>query len=119
MSTMAAVPPLSPRTKAVRRIETANGRRLAIWTRLGWPRRRNVGPYVGSILAVALATVAGIALGSLTPLPNVSMVFLLAVVFSAAVFGIWPALLASVLSFLAYNFFFIEPHYTLLGLSAP
>ena len=27
-------------------------------------------------------------------------------------FGIWPALLTSVLSFLAYNFFFIEPHYT-------
>jgi len=40
------------------------------------------------------------------------MVFLLAVVFSATVFGIWPALLTSVLSFLAYNFFFIEPHYT-------
>ena len=49
---------------------------------------------------------------SFAPLPNVSMVFLLAVVFSATVFGIWPALLTSVLSFLAYNFFFIEPHYT-------
>jgi two-component system sensor histidine kinase KdpD len=47
------------------------------------------------------------------PLPNVSMVFLLAVVFAAARFGIWPALLASGLSFLAYNFFFIEPYYTL------
>src|ERR1051326_7757654 len=41
------------------------------------------------------------------------MVFLLAVVFSATLFGIWPALLSSVVSFLAYNFFFIEPHYTL------
>ena len=27
-------------------------------------------------------------------------------------FGIWPAIYASVLSFLAYNFFFIEPLYT-------
>jgi two-component system sensor histidine kinase KdpD len=41
------------------------------------------------------------------------MVFLLAVVFAAARFGIWPALLASGLSFLAYNFFFIEPFHTL------
>ena len=37
------------------------------------------------------------------------MVFLMAVLFSAVSFGIWPAIYASVLSFLAYNFFFIEP----------
>jgi two-component system sensor histidine kinase KdpD len=40
------------------------------------------------------------------------MVFLLAVLFSAARFGIWPALFSSGLSFLAYNFFFIEPLHT-------
>ena len=40
------------------------------------------------------------------------MIFLMAVVFSAVTFGIWPAVYASVLSFLAYNFFFIEPLYT-------
>ncbi len=40
------------------------------------------------------------------------MVFLMAVLFSAVSFGIWPAIYASVLSFLAYNFFFIEPLYT-------
>ncbi|HEX2725972.1 MAG TPA: DUF4118 domain-containing protein, partial [Beijerinckiaceae bacterium] len=69
-------------------------------------------PCLVSALGVALATLAGLALTALGPLPNVSMVFLLAVVFAAARFGIWPALLASVLSFLAYNFFFIEPLHT-------
>ena len=49
---------------------------------------------------------------ALTPLPNLSMVFLMAVLFSAVSFGMWPAIYASVLSFLAYNFFFIEPLYT-------
>ena len=39
-------------------------------------------------------------------------VFLLAVLLIAMSFGIWPAIFASVLSFLAYNFFFIEPLYT-------
>src|SRR5581483_2856776 len=49
---------------------------------------------------------------ALTPLPNLSMLFLMAVLFSAVSFGIWPAILASFLSFLGYNFFFIEPVYT-------
>ena len=40
------------------------------------------------------------------------MVFLLAVLVTAMSFGIWPAIYASVLSFLVYNFFFIPPIYT-------
>jgi two-component system sensor histidine kinase KdpD len=40
------------------------------------------------------------------------MIFLLGVVLSAVMFGIWPAVYASVLSFFAYNFFFITPLYT-------
>src|SRR5215213_6182232 len=66
-------------------------------------------PFIWSAAAVALATIAGLLLTALVRLPNVSMVFLLAVLFAAARFGLWPALLASALSFLAYNFFFIEP----------
>ena len=66
-----------------------------------------------STLAVGLAIVVGSVMSAVVPLPNLSMVFLLAVVFAAARFGIGPALLASGLSFLAYNFFFIEPFYTI------
>ena len=40
------------------------------------------------------------------------MLFLVAVLLIAVNFGIWPAIYASVLSFLVYNFFFIEPLYT-------
>src|SRR5215204_2547359 len=69
-------------------------------------------PFIWSAASVALATVAGLVLTSLVRLPNVSMVFLLAVLFAAARFGLWPALFASGLSFLAYNFFFIEPLHT-------
>jgi len=82
----------------------------------GAPRRLGAGaeawPFVWSAAAVALATLARLLLTSLARLPNVSMVFLLAVLFAAARFGLWPALLASGLSFLAYNFFFIEPLHT-------
>lgn len=67
---------------------------------------------VWSTVAVAMVVAIGLLLNRLTPFPNISMIFLLAVVFAAVTFGIWPAVYASVLSFLAYNFFFIEPLHT-------
>lgn len=69
-------------------------------------------PMVWSTIAVAAAVALGEALTRLTTFPNLSMIFLMAVVFSAVSFGIWPAVYASALSFLAYNLFFIEPLYT-------
>jgi K+-sensing histidine kinase KdpD len=71
-----------------------------------------ISPFLWAFAAVALATLAGLLMTAFVRLPNVSMVFLLAVLFAAARFGLWPALLASGLSFLAYNFFFIEPLHT-------
>src|SRR5205823_14380352 len=67
--------------------------------------------YVWSTAAVAAAILSGRLFSALAPLPNISMVFLMAVLFSAASFGMRPAIYASVLSFLSYNFFFIEPLY--------
>ncbi len=75
-------------------------------------------PYVWSAGAVVVAAGIGLALIAQVPLPNVSMVFLLAVLFSAARFGIWPALFSSGLSFLAYNYFFIAPRQS-LSVAAP
>lgn len=69
-------------------------------------------PIIWSTLAVAGAVFVARFLAMLTTLPNLSMVFLMAVLFAAVSFGIWPAIYASFLSFLAYNFFFIEPVYT-------
>src|SRR4051795_851977 len=63
-------------------------------------------------IAVAIATLAGRLFLAMVPLPNISMVFLLAVLFSAVSFGMRLAIYASILSFLAYDFFFIEPLYT-------
>jgi two-component system sensor histidine kinase KdpD len=69
-------------------------------------------PFLYAVLAVAVALVIGDSLTRLTPIPNLSMVFLLAVLVTAISFGVWPAIFASVLSFFAYNFFFIPPLYT-------
>ena len=81
-------------------------RRLWRWSKL------DPFAFAWSTLAVAAAVLVGEGLTALTPLPNLSMVFLMAVLYSAVSFGIWPAVYASALSFLAYNFFFIEPVHT-------
>jgi two-component system, OmpR family, sensor histidine kinase KdpD len=73
---------------------------------------RGIMPYVWSTIAVAIAVGVAELINMLAPLPNLSMIFLMAVLFPAVTFGIWPAIYASLLSFLAYNFFFIEPIYT-------
>jgi two-component system sensor histidine kinase KdpD len=66
-------------------------------------------PYLYATLAVAAALAVGEGLIYLTPIPNLSMVFLLAVLVTAISVGVWPAIYASMLSFLVYNFFFIPP----------
>jgi two-component system, OmpR family, sensor histidine kinase KdpD len=81
---------------------------------LRWPKSLVVAPlpFVYATLAVAVALAVGEVLTEITPIPNLSIVFLLAVLVTAMSFGIWPAIYASVLSFLVYNFFFIPPIYT-------
>jgi len=81
---------------------------------LRWPQTLSLAPlpFLYAMLAVAAALAVGEVLTELTPLPNLSLIFLLAVLVTAMSFGIWPAIFASFLSFLAYNFFFIPPIYT-------
>jgi two-component system sensor histidine kinase KdpD len=81
--------------------------------RPAWPRPPlELRPYLVAGLGVAAATGLGEGLSALIALPNLAMVYLMAVLTPAILFGVWPAVFASALSFLAYNFFFIEPVYT-------
>ena len=84
-----------------------------------WPRPKlkfkstGLGAEVAAALAsVACAVAVGEALTRVLRLPNLSMIFLTAVLFSGVRFGTRSAVIASFASFVAYNFFFIEPIYT-------
>ena len=77
---------------------------------------RHESPVRGYLLAMAvsaLATVVAAAAERWLGLSDLSLVFMLAVVLVATRSSTGPALLTAVLCFLAYNFFFIEPRYTL------
>ncbi len=66
---------------------------------------------VSAAMAVA-ALLVGLALQRTLGLSNVSLVFLVAVLASAVTYGLWPSLFATLVSVLAYNFFFLPPLYT-------
>lgn len=69
--------------------------------------------YVGAAATVAVTVGLAFALHRLMPHANLSLLFLTGILIVAARTGLGPSLLASVLSFLAFNYFFTRPYYTL------
>ena len=69
-------------------------------------------PFIGSTAAVCVAGLIAKIIHSYVQLPNISMIFLVAVLISAVRWGPAPSIFASLLSAAIYNFFFIEPIYT-------
>lgn len=67
--------------------------------------------YALSVLMVAAALVLGLLFQSIG-ITNVALVFLAAVLVSAARYGLWPSLVACLVATLVYNFFFLPPLYT-------
>jgi two-component system, OmpR family, sensor histidine kinase KdpD len=68
--------------------------------------------YIWSLLLVLAATVVGRLFVGRIEATNLVMVYLLAVVIAAVYLGRGPAILISLLSVLAFDFFFILPFYT-------
>jgi len=68
--------------------------------------------YAGTAAMVLLALGLGLALQQYLASLNIALVFLTAVLGSAVAYGLWPSLFASLLSVVAYNYFFLPPLYT-------
>lgn len=82
-------------------------------------RRWTVSPirlkaYLFAVVAVGVAIPIAHGASLLLPHANLSLVFLCAVLVVAATTGLGPALAAALLSFLAFNYFFIAPELTLV-----
>ena len=76
-----------------------------------WAARLTPVEFAAPVATVAAAVGLGEILTESFPLPNMSMIFLAAVIVCAVRFGVQSAIVAAVLSFLAYDFFFIPPLY--------
>ncbi|MCA1405478.1 sensor histidine kinase KdpD [Ensifer sp. IC3342] len=77
------------------------------------PTQFKLRPYLWSTVYIAAALALGALLDQVLDVQNIALVFLMAVLTSALTAGLWPALYACLVSALAFNFFFLEPRYTL------
>lgn len=71
--------------------------------------RLSAAPYLASAGAVLVVGLAAHALTRFVSLPHVSVLFIAAVVMSAAFWGFWPSVLAALLSVAAGSYFFYSP----------
>ncbi|TGP54118.1 sensor histidine kinase KdpD [bacterium M00.F.Ca.ET.230.01.1.1] len=70
-------------------------------------------PYLFSTAYVAGALAVSAVLDQFLDVRNLAIVLLLSVLTSAVTCGLWPALYACFISALGFNYFFLEPRYTL------
>jgi two-component system sensor histidine kinase KdpD len=75
---------------------------------------RRLAPYGYALAGVALISVLIGVVRSRYAVPDLSMVYLVLVLWLGARYGILPAVVAGVAAFLAYDFFFVPPYGTLL-----
>ncbi len=75
--------------------------------------RRNVRGYLAAVLGVLVASIFIGLIDNQVHVENISLVYLLVVLWLAASYGRGPAIAASLLAFLAYDFFFIPPLHVL------
>lgn len=68
---------------------------------------------MGAALLPLGTTALALGIRAIVPVPDLQMLYLLAVIIAAARWGRVPGLLASALSVAAYDFLFVEPYYTL------
>ncbi len=69
-------------------------------------------PYAGALALSAAATLLAWPLSQTFDLANIVMLFLLAVVGAALLFGRGPAVLAAIVNVLAFDFFFVVPRFS-------
>jgi two-component system sensor histidine kinase KdpD len=68
--------------------------------------------YVVAAGGVLLSGLAGLAIDTQIDIPNISLIFVPAVLLIAVRYGLGPSLAASLLSALAYNFLFTDPRFS-------
>lgn len=69
-------------------------------------------PYIAALAMVAVSTIAGTLLAPRWGNSAIDLLYVPTILASAILFGLWPALVAGLVSALAYNFFFTPPFHT-------
>lgn len=68
--------------------------------------------FAEAVVATVVATGVSAVLWRLLDVPNLALIYLVAVLTVSSRHGLWPSISAAILGFLAYNFFFTQPYYS-------
>jgi len=82
------------------------------WIFLG--RERHLVPFLLSIARIAVVTAALLLMRDDLQIATIALLYLLPVGISAAIWGLWPGVAASLAAFFSLNYFFIPPYGTLM-----
>ncbi len=74
---------------------------------------QQAGAYFAALMLVVVTSVLGTVVDALLPVPDLEMLYLLAVMLAALRYGRAPAVFAALVSVLAYDFFLVAPRFTL------
>lgn len=77
----------------------------------GWLSHRPWGRFLQSLGLVFLMTLAGFPLRQILDPANLVMLYLVAVIIAAVFLGRGPAIMASIISVFAFDFFFVDPRF--------
>lgn len=69
--------------------------------------------FLATIILIGLVTLALQFLEPALEIQLIALLYLLPVLIATVFWGLWPGLLAGLLSFLCFNYFFIQPYFTL------
>jgi two-component system sensor histidine kinase KdpD len=83
------------------------------WLEIAPPRRPSATDFAWAFFAILLPTVVGLAWLEALDARNLSLLFLVGILYVGVRHGMWPAIFAALLAFFSYNFFLETPRFTL------
>lgn len=83
------------------------------WLEVAAPLRPGIRDFAAAFLTVLVPTVIGLIWVERLEARNLSLLFLIAILYVGVRHGMWPALFAALLAFLSYNFFLVAPRFAL------
>ncbi|HUA80176.1 MAG TPA: ATP-binding protein [Dyella sp.] len=83
------------------------------WLEIATPRRPGIVDFAAAFFATLVPTVVGLIWVETLDARNLSLLFLIAILYVGVRHGMWPAIFAALLAFFSYNFFIVSPRFAL------
>jgi len=88
-------------------------REMPPWLEIAPPSRPRLADFISALLVILVPTVVGLIWVETVGARNLSLLFLVGILYVGVRHGMWPAIFAALVAFFSYDFFLVEPRFTL------